>query len=166
MNYKTSEIKNDIDFSKSKEVAKELTERYDVSLVNLFELVSEKDILVPASIFTVELSALETISRYLHENLGMSFKKIASLMNRSEKTIWQAYRSSKIKHIDRLELKDTRYIIPISVFADRKLSNLETIVYYLKKTYDLKFSEIAVLLFRDQRTIWTVYSRAKKKLIK
>jgi predicted DNA-binding protein (UPF0251 family) len=163
MNYSASDIKKDRDFSRSKEAARELSETYDIDLVRLFELVSEKDILIPASVFTKELSALETISRYLHENIGMGFRRIAVLMNRSEKTIWQAYNHSLRKYQKKLAVSGTRYLIPLSVFSDRTYSNLEAIVLFIKTRYDLKFSEIAGILHRDQRTVWTVYRRARMK---
>ncbi len=158
-------VRQDKRFEEFKELLGSLREKYDVELVQLFELLSELEIFIPVSVFNERLSTLETVSRYLHENLNISFKKIAEMMNRSEKTIWQAFRSSKNKHEGRLRLTDTKYIVPISVFADRRLSNLEAIVYHLKNAYDLKFSEIAMLLQRDQRTVWTVYSRARGKLI-
>ncbi len=163
MNYSLSDIRKDRDFSRSKEAAKELSEKYEVDLVRLFELVSEKDILIPTSVFIKELSALETISRYLHENIGMGFKRIAVLMNRSEKTIWQAYNHSLRKYQKKLAVSGTKYLIPLSVFADRRFSNLEAMVAFIKTRYSLKFSEIAGILHRDQRTIWTVYNRAKNK---
>jgi len=53
--------------------------------------------------------------------------------------------------------------IPSSVFQNRNLSVLEAMVVYLKEDKSLKYSEIAKLLNRDDRTIWTVYNRAKKK---
>lgn len=53
--------------------------------------------------------------------------------------------------------------LPSSIFRDRSLSVLEVIVEYLKDHQRLTFHEIAVLLNRDDRTIWTVYSRGKKK---
>ncbi len=163
MHSKLKTIKADNDFIRSKKYAAELQSRYDVDLVKLFELVSESEILVPASIFNRRLSSLETVSKYLYENIGLSFKSIAELMNRSEKTIWQAYNFSTRKLPKRLVVKDTPYLVPISVFADRKYSNLEAVVVFLREQYRLKFSEIGALLHRDQRTIWTVNSRARKK---
>ena len=160
---KHERIKFDQDFVKSKKFASDLRERYNVDLVKLFELVSEKEILIPVTVFNPKLSALETVSKYLHENLGLSFKKIAELMNRSEKTIWQAYNFSINKFRRRLIVKETKYLIPISVFSDRKYSNLECVVSFVKDQYNLKFSEIGSLLHRDQRTVWTVYDRARKK---
>jgi len=53
--------------------------------------------------------------------------------------------------------------IPLSVLQDRSVAVLESIVEYLKEEKNLKYSEIATLLNRDQRTIWTVYNRVKKK---
>ena len=56
-------------------------------------------------------------------------------------------------------------MIPLSIFKDKRLTVLESITIYLKEK-EMKFSEIAKLLERDQRNIWTIYSRAKKKLNK
>jgi len=157
-------VRRDRKFEEFKILLTGLRERYEVELVQLFELLSEKEIFIPASVFSESLSTLETVSRYLHENLNISFKKIAELTSRSEKTIWQAYRSSLKKRSEKLKLKDTKYIIPISAIADRRLSNLEAVAYYLKNTYSLRFTEIAQVLHRDQRTVWTVCQRAKKKM--
>lgn len=157
------EVKSDKDFARTKEVAGELAEKFGVDLIKLFEMVSEKEILLPATIFLPELSALETVSRYLHENLNISFKRIGELMNRSEKTIWQAYNNSCKKYQKKLATPETAYLLPISIFADRKFSNLEAIVLCLKEQYNLKFSEIGAILHRDQRTVWTVHNRAQKK---
>jgi hypothetical protein len=56
-----------------------------------------------------------------------------------------------------------KFAIPLSIVCDRKVSIFETIVEYLKEHYGLTYHEIAVLLNRDDRTIWTVYNRAVKK---
>jgi hypothetical protein len=163
MNDRLQEIKDDTSFTRSKEVAGQLTERYNIDLVKLFELLSEREILIPLTIFNDRLSALETISRYLHENLNMSFKRIAELMNRSEKTIWQAYNTSLRKYGKRIIAPHTPYLIPLSVFANRKFSNLESVVLFAKEQYNLRYSDLGILLHRDQRTVWTVYQRAVRK---
>ena len=49
--------------------------------------------------------------------------------------------------------------------ADRSFSTLESIVRYLKESCHLSLHEIAVILNRDDSTIWTVYDRAKRKMI-
>ena len=53
--------------------------------------------------------------------------------------------------------------IPSHIFKNRKLKVLEALVKYLKEERQLSYHEIAVLLNRNDRTIWTVYSRVKKK---
>lgn len=53
--------------------------------------------------------------------------------------------------------------IPIEIFQDRSLAVLEVLVRYMKDELGLSYAEIAVLLNRDDRTIWTVYNRGKKK---
>lgn len=54
--------------------------------------------------------------------------------------------------------------IPSSILRDRTLSPLESITAYLKDQTGISFHEIALLLNRDDRTIWTCYNRAQKKL--
>lgn len=54
--------------------------------------------------------------------------------------------------------------IPTHIFrSSDSLAVLESIVLYLKDERGLSYHEIGVLLNRDERNIWTVYSRAKKK---
>jgi hypothetical protein len=57
----------------------------------------------------------------------------------------------------------TKETIPLSVFSNEKLSALEIIVKYFKENKNKKYSEIARLLNRDDRTIWSTYNNAKKK---
>jgi hypothetical protein len=56
--------------------------------------------------------------------------------------------------------------IPSVIFRDRSLKVLEILVEYLKEHQNMTYHEIAVLLNRDDRTVWTVYNRAKKKRAK
>jgi len=55
--------------------------------------------------------------------------------------------------------KDLFLKLPARVLQDRSVAVLEAIVEYLKDEQDMKYSEIAKLLNRNVRTIWTVYSR-------
>jgi hypothetical protein len=58
----------------------------------------------------------------------------------------------------------TRQIsFPSKIFKDRSLSVLEALTEYLKDSRSLTYHEIAVLLNRDDRTIWACYNRAKGK---
>ena len=88
---------------------------------------------------------------------------MALLLGRDERNLWHSYDHSLKKHPQPLKIEISKFTIPASLFKDRKLSVLETIVAYLKDEFSLSYSEISVLLKRDVRTIWTVYQRARKK---
>jgi len=53
--------------------------------------------------------------------------------------------------------------IPLSAFSNEKLSSLEIIVKYLKENQGKTYHQIAVLLNRDDRTIWSTYNNSIKK---
>ena len=69
---------------------------------------------------------------------------------------------------DRVVTKQSEQIvesinIPCNVLRDRTLKVLEVLVEFLKDEKGMNYREIGGLLNRDERTIWTVYSRAVKK---
>ena len=136
-----------------------------IQLVNkLLKVEIKEEVKVPISVFKNDkLSALETIVKYLRENLLLSFKQIASLTNRNNVALAVSYRNAKKKLEAKFPEEVSPYFIPVSILQDRKLSVLENIVSYLKDTFGLTYHKIALMLNRNDRTIWTVYQRAKKK---
>jgi DNA-binding CsgD family transcriptional regulator len=110
---------------------------------------------IPISIFSGKLSPLESITKYLKQNYTIT--QIAKQLNRSTKTIWQASKKQ-----GKIKIRFSEHDIPLTEFKKNKLSILETITLYLKNK-GLKLSEIAKLLNKNPRTIWTCYNRAKKK---
>ena len=64
-------------------------------------------------------------------------------------------------HIRHNMIKNVK--IPMKIFEFSKLSPFENVVYYLVEKLHLKDCEIAFLLKRNPRTIWTVKIRAKRK---
>jgi len=139
----------------------ELKELY-LKLKEHIEIIEKNKSNIPLCAFSSELSGLETIVKYLKENLKIDFKEISIILGRSVKTIWQAYNDSKRKYDFPLRADDFSLTVPVSLFKDRSLSVLEHIVFFLKEK-GIKFSEIARALKRNPRTVWTVYQRAKKK---
>ena len=124
----------------------------------------KEEVKVPLSVFKNDfLSSLETIVKYLRENLLLSFKQIAALTNRDHIALAVTYRNAKKKMPAKFVEEISPYAIPVTILQDRNLSVLENVVSYLKDTFDLNYHKIAVLLNRDDRTIWTVYQRAVKK---
>ncbi|PLW80312.1 hypothetical protein C0585_03270 [Candidatus Woesearchaeota archaeon] len=78
------------------------------------------------------------------QKLGFSFDEILSMMSS--------------------DFESDKTLIPLEVFRTRDLGALESLTVFLKEKKDMKFSEIGKALERDQRTIWTTYNKAKKKL--
>ncbi|MBI5391907.1 hypothetical protein HZB00_02805 [Candidatus Woesearchaeota archaeon] len=155
---------SDPNFAYFKALFEHLQRTYNLQGVELLHAIERKDIYIPVNVFNPTLSGLETVVKFLKENLHLDNKSIAALLHRSEKTIWQAYNASKEKHPELFVLSASQFYIPISLFASRTFSVLETIVVHLKTHYGLSYHAIAEALHRDDRTIWTVHNRAEKKM--
>ncbi|MBU1111241.1 MAG: sigma-70 region 4 domain-containing protein [Nanoarchaeota archaeon] len=61
-------------------------------------------------------------------------------------------------------LEKSSLAIPTSIFKNRELSVLEALTVHLRDDKGMTYAQIARLLNRDDRTIWTAYNRAMKKL--
>jgi len=118
----------------------------------------------PSSIFSEKISSLEAITKYFAEEKKYSYKKISQILNRDERTIWTTYKRASRKMPERVDTSST-ILIPAAIIASRKLSVLESIVHFLHAEKKLPLSRISLMLHRNQRTIWTVESRTKKKLL-
>ena len=142
--------------------------KFDKTPKEIISSIFEK-ILLPISIFVPQLGCLETVVKYLKENLELNFKEISLHLNRTESNIRISYSNSKKKLPQRFETVDFlqqntgQIFIPIEIFTNTKLSMLESVVNFLKEELGLKYNEISALIKRDQRTVWTVYRRALKK---
>ena len=134
----------------------------------LAKTIEDNVIFIPLSVFLDRgVSVLEAISEYLKDSKKLSYHEIAVLLNRDDRTIWTCYNRAKKKNPGHFtKIAESKEHIPSSIFLDRTVSVLESIVEYLKNKRKLSYHEIAVLLNRDDRTIWTCYDRAKKKRAK
>lgn len=156
----SSKIFSDDEFIGLKELYYRLKLKYKkTDIINLLE---REEHYIPLSIFNKKLGSLEVITKYLVENRNLSLKQISILLNRSNKNIWNSYNNSKKKFSNNLTIKDS-ILLPLSSLKDSKYTLLENIVSYLKDSLKLNYHKIAVLLHRDDRTIWTIYHRYKKK---
>lgn len=54
-------------------------------------------------------------------------------------------------------------LIPSSILREKKLGILEAVTKYFKEVLSLSYHQIAILLKRDDRVVWTTYNRAIKK---
>ena len=140
---------------------KKIKEEYKLDDKELIDLI-KKYTPIPISIFRNN-SPLEALVKYLKENLNLRLSEISSLLNRDQRTIWITYDNSK-RSIKELDLS-SKITIPLNYFSERGLSILENLTDFL---VDQKFSlsNISSLLNRDYKTIWTIYRRSLKKLVK
>ena len=145
----------------SQNLLEEIKQRYNITEKQLLSLPQQETI--PITIFNKNLSSLETVVKYLKENKKLKNSKIAKKLNRSPKTIWATYQKAKAKHPKFFQETETRYKIPVNIFVDRMLSVLENIVSYLKDQ-ELNNTEIANLLYRSPKTIWTINQRINDKI--
>lgn len=141
-------------------------------------IANSKDLVVPSYIFTDRrLTPLSAVIKYLREKRGLSFHLISSLLQRHVRDIHKAYSHSldltenvidEVKQdFDNLakptvEVSQVEFI-PLSIISNRRISALEAIVVYLKDQREMSYTEISLILNRNQRTVWTVYARAKTK---
>jgi predicted DNA-binding protein (UPF0251 family) len=73
------------------------------------------------------------------------------------------YKLSTNEIIELFKEESKEIVIPVSIFSER-LGMLEATSLYLKDELKLSFNEIANLVKRDYKTIWTSYNKAKQKL--
>lgn len=119
---------------------------------------------IPTSIFQDrEIAVLEAIVEFLKEEKNLHYSEIANLLSRDDRTIWTTY--SRVKKTRKAARKKqySGITVPIKIFSDRNISAMEALCSYLFSEHDLSYSQIATLLNRDQRTVWTCVNRAKRK---
>jgi DNA-binding CsgD family transcriptional regulator len=120
---------------------------------------------VPVSIFNPELGALESIVKYLREETLLDYRTIARLLGRNEGPIGVTYRRTLKKLKARLDTS-SKETIPFEVLRASKtvgLSVFEGIAYHLaKQGHD--WHQIARMLHRHDKTVWTILDRAKRKM--
>lgn len=126
--------------------------------------IKKTNVRIPSTVFFKELGCLESVVKYLREELNYGFHQIAVLLNRDNRTIWTTYQKAKLKHPKMFSREPRIFSIPLSILDDRRLGALESIVAYLRDEMGYRFSDIGKYLKRDERTIWTTYHRAKVKV--
>ncbi len=128
--------------------------------------------MIPISVFSETLnkglSPSETVVKFLRENENLSNSSAARLLGKSDANVWITYRNAKKKMKSQIKvntlMKVNRSEFVVSTEEMRRgLSVLESVCWYLKQK-GLRYKRIGILLGRDERTVWTVCQRAKKKM--
>ena len=92
----------------------------------------------------------------------MKFCEIASILNRDQRTIWVTYNEAIKKLKDPFEKDKKGPFVPVEKFNTRKFAVLEILCNSLIEQ-GFPISEISNLLKKHRNTVWTAYSRFKKK---
>jgi hypothetical protein len=152
-----------------------IAHEYGITPRELLSSLSEKKILIPISAFLSDNCPLECVVKHLRDVEGLSINEIASLLKRDYTTIWRTYKNSMAKSpaeshsndekkvYKKLSLDAAEIKFPVEIFADSRLSVLESAVLFLKEQFALSLHEIASVMNRNDRTIWTVLHRAEVK---
>lgn len=143
------------------QVASRLKSKYNYTEGEFLSIFNHGEKLVPACIFSGNLSPAEALSKYMKENLGMDYSEIAEAVGRDKKSVWANYRRAAKKMPWKFEVEEG-IAVPLSAFK-KELSMLEGIVSYLKDSKKMKGAEIAKLLNKAPANIWTIYQRASGK---
>ena len=152
----------DPDYQNLKSLYAKLKKKYGQQAPEILSYLEKEEILVPSCIFIKEISTFESIIKYLKENLGLANNRIALLTSKSQKSVWQAYNSTKRKYHPEFKIISSEFYLPISILQEH-LTTLESVIKYLKESQMLSYHKIASVLNRNDRTIWTVYQRVHKK---
>ena len=145
------------------QISERLKQKYNYSNEEILSLWnSENLVLIPVSIFAGKLSPAEALAKYLKENHELGYHEISELIGRDERGIWANYKRAIKKMPWPFEISNS-ISAPVSIFNSEK-SILEALVCYLKDVKKMKNKSIAKALNKNSANIWTVHSRAKKKL--
>ncbi len=166
-------LKEGDSLGKLDQMLSELSSKCGMDYNNLLQLLKKREdyVSIPASLFNNPLCPLENVVLYLHIKFGFSQTEIAGMLERDHTTIWttleHAMKKIKLgKYKEIMDLVDdtNQILVPIEVFSDRKLSILESLSIYIKDKFGMSYHQIAMILGKNDRTVWTVVNRARKKL--
>lgn len=114
---------------------------------------------IPVSIFSTELTTFESLCLFLVDEKKLKYKDVARITYSTPAVVGITYRRAKKKHSGSLP-QDSDLLVPFSIFSSR-LTLFEALVLHLRESHTIP--QIAALLNRAYRTIWTVHARAKVK---
>ena len=148
-----------------KAILQKMSREHNLQLPELIQTFqkAKQEASVPLSIFTHSLDPAEAIYKFLRENEGFSFQKISLETNRNQKSVWATYQRAWKKKKQKFISTEEKYYFPLSLFKDRSYSLLESIILYLKITYNLSNPQIAKLLHRSPNCIAVLMKRARDK---
>jgi predicted DNA-binding protein (UPF0251 family) len=163
-------VEEKLSVNKLENIFSDLSSKYSLSYKEIIDMLKKREdyASIPASIFNNSLCPLENVVLYLHIKLGFTQTQIAGILSRDHTTIWTTIsnalkKTTKSRYLASLQGKNEGIVVPVNIFSDDKLSILESVSIYMKDRFNMSYHEIALVLGKDDRTIWTVVNRARKK---
>ena len=116
--------------------------------------------LVPVSIFSGSLSPAEALCLYLKTEKMFSLSKIAMLLQKDQRTVWNNVHRAVMKR-SKLTTKAS-IMVPLNIFQNHNRSVFENLVVHLKNQ-GWSYQKISTILKKGYTTVTTVYYRGKDK---
>jgi len=117
---------------------------------------------IPISVLKYN-SSFEAIVHYLKSQSGLSLKRISELTARDQRTIWNVYNKATRKSLN-YSIAQSNILLPVSILRNRIFSVLESVVFYLSSEYGLSVDQIAHMLGKNYKTIYTIQKRVINKI--
>jgi len=148
-----------------KKILRTLYQQQGLQLPQLIQAFQEakQEASIPLSIFSHTLEPAEGLYKFLKENEGFSFQRIARETNREHKSIWATYQRAHKKKRQIFTSQEEKYFLPLSIFKNRDYSFLESVVFYLNSVHHLSNRQIAALLHKTPNTVAVLMKRARDK---
>ncbi|HLG24817.1 MAG TPA: hypothetical protein VI564_07855 [Candidatus Nanoarchaeia archaeon] len=144
-----------------------ISDKYSISFDEVISMLKKKDedfFEIPSFILRDEnLGILEAVTKYLKEEFGLTYHKIAKLLNRDDRVVWVTYNKASKKKKEKFSVGEPNIMIPVFVFSNTFFGPLESLSKYLVEEKKMDFISISKLLKRDNRSIWACYHRSKSK---
>ena len=146
---------------------KGVCEKYNLTSAEVLNLLAgeKKPDSVPSYILKdTNLGVLEAVTKYMKEELSLTYHKIAEILKRDDRVVWVTYNKALSKRKERFQSEKPSVDIPVSVFTDEILGPLEAVSKFLIEEMKMEYGDAAKLLNRDPRSIWACYKRANDKI--
>ncbi len=117
---------------------------------------------IPASVFSYSLAPAEALCLYLKEHQHLTPSRIALLLGRNPKSTWATCKRAATHRVV-LRARQTDYLLPLSLFRDRRYSLLEHTIKYLQNNHHLTNRQIAEFLHKSPQSIAVLAKRAREK---
>lgn len=147
------------------QISREKVNRIDILLnkskEELVKIILEKEkYAVPITILNSGLHPLQAVVKYLREKENLDIKTISILLNRDVQTIWTSYRLVKDKKfLFKKSQTELQIKIPLSILSKKNNSILESTINYLITIHHMRLTDIAKILGKSIKTIWTCNNR-------